>query len=181
VCSEWKQELVTFSQFLERMWSSDCPSNLTYLAQHPLFEQIKELSEDIIVPDYCYVGGGELQSLNAWFGPHGTVTPLHHDPHHNILAQVLGRKYIRLYPASISEELYPHTETMLSNTSQVDLDNINLKEFPRAENLEFMDCILEDGELLYIPPKWWHYVRSLSTSFSVSFWWRATVQPSGGS
>lgn len=50
--------------------------------------QIKELHEDIMVPDYCYAGGGELQSLNAWFGPHGTVTPLHHDPHHNILAQV---------------------------------------------------------------------------------------------
>uniref|UniRef100_I1QQ05 JmjC domain-containing protein n=1 Tax=Oryza glaberrima TaxID=4538 RepID=I1QQ05_ORYGL len=131
VCSEWKQELITFSQFLERMWSAGCPSNLTYLAQHPLFEQIKELHEDIMVPDYCYAGGGELQSLNAWFGPHGTVTPLHHDPHHNILAQVLGRKYIRLYPASISEDLYPHTETMLSNTSQVDLDNVDLKEFPR--------------------------------------------------
>ncbi|XP_062194424.1 lysine-specific demethylase JMJ30-like isoform X1 [Phragmites australis] len=181
VCSEWKQELITFSQFLERMWSTGCPSNLTYLAQHPLFEQIKELSEDIMVPDYCYAGGGELQSLNAWFGPHGTVTPLHHDPHHNILAQVLGRKYIRLYPASITEDLYPHTETMLSNTSQVDLDNIDLKEFPKAESLGFMDCILEEGDLLYIPPKWWHYVRSLSTSFSVSFWWRATVQPSGGS
>ncbi|CAN6204854.1 unnamed protein product [Urochloa humidicola] len=181
VCSDWKQELITFSQFLERMWSTDCPSNLTYLAQHPLFEQIKELSEDFMVPDYCYAGGGELQSLNAWFGPQGTVTPLHHDPHHNILAQVLGRKYIRLYPASISEDLYPHTETMLSNTSQVDLDNMDVEEFPRAENLEFMDCILEEGDLLYIPPKWWHYVRSLSTSFSVSFWWRATVQPSGGS
>jgi hypothetical protein len=50
--------------------------------------QIKELSEDIIVPEYCYAGGGALQSLNAWFGPEGTVTPLHHDPHHNILAQV---------------------------------------------------------------------------------------------
>ncbi|CAD6218719.1 unnamed protein product [Miscanthus lutarioriparius] len=181
VCSEWKQELVTFSQFLDRMWSTVCPSKLTYLAQHPLFEQIKELSEDIIVPEYCYAGGGELQSLNAWFGPQGTVTPLHHDPHHNILAQVLGRKYIRLYPAFISEDLYPHTQTMLCNASQVDLDNIDLKEFPRAENLEFMDCILEEGDLLYIPPKWWHYVRSLSTSFSVSFWWRAAVQPSGGS
>uniref|UniRef100_A0A0E0M2S8 JmjC domain-containing protein n=1 Tax=Oryza punctata TaxID=4537 RepID=A0A0E0M2S8_ORYPU len=144
VCSEWKQELITFSQFLERMWSTGCPSNLTYLAQHPLFEQIKELHEDIMVPDYCYAGGGELQSLNAWFGPHGTVTPLHHDPHHNILAQVLGRKYIRLYPASISEDLYPHTETMLSNTSQVDLDNIDLKEFPLVENLDFLDCILEE-------------------------------------
>ncbi|XP_021309477.1 lysine-specific demethylase JMJ30 isoform X1 [Sorghum bicolor] len=191
VCSDWKQELVTFSQFLDRMWSTVCPSKLTYLAQHPLFEQlcillhwigqIKELSEDIVVPEYCYAGGGELQSLNAWFGPQGTVTPLHHDPHHNILAQVLGRKYIRLYPAFISEDLYPHTETMLCNTSQVDLDNIDFKEFPRAENLEFMDCILEEGDLLYIPPKWWHYVRSLSTSFSVSFWWRAAVQPSGGS
>ena len=46
VCSEWKQELITFSQFLERMWStgSGCPSNLTYLAQHPLFEQVANLS-----------------------------------------------------------------------------------------------------------------------------------------
>lgn len=38
-------------------------------------------------------------------------------------------------------------------------------------DLEFVDCILEEGEMLYIPPKWWHYVRSLTTSFSVSFWW----------
>lgn len=50
--------------------------------------QINELRDDICIPDYCFVGGGELQSLNAWFGPAGTVTPLHHDPHHNILAQV---------------------------------------------------------------------------------------------
>lgn len=50
--------------------------------------KINELRKDILIPDYCFCGGGELQSLNAWFGPAGTVTPLHHDPHHNILAQV---------------------------------------------------------------------------------------------
>ncbi|TVU05222.1 hypothetical protein EJB05_48380, partial [Eragrostis curvula] len=132
VCTEWKQELITFSQFLERMWSNDS-ANMTYLAQHPLFDQ------------------------------------------------VLGRKYFRLYPASVSVDLYPHTETMLSNTSQVDLDNIDEKEFPRTQNLEFMDGILEEGDLLYIPPKWWHYVRSLSISFSVSFWWRTSHLPSGTS
>lgn len=54
---------------------------------------------------------------------------------------------------------------------KVDLDNIDEKEYPKVHDLEFVDCILEEGEMLYIPPKWWHYVRSLTVSFSVSFWW----------
>ncbi|XP_044959895.1 lysine-specific demethylase JMJ30-like isoform X3 [Hordeum vulgare subsp. vulgare] len=145
VCNEWRQDLITFSQFLERMSSPDCSGNLTYLAQHPLFDQIKELREDIVVPEYCYAGGGELQSLNAWFGPHGTVTPLHHDPHHNLFAQV-------------------------------DLDNIDVKEFPRTEDLEFMDNILEEGDLLYIPPKWWHYMFSGSSSTNKMYLSHNTIQ-----
>ncbi|XP_073269466.1 lysine-specific demethylase JMJ30 isoform X1 [Primulina huaijiensis] len=173
---EWKQELITFSEFLERIISNECCSaNVTYLAQHQLFDQIQELKRDIVIPDYCFAGGGEIKSVNAWFGPPGTVTPLHHDPHHNILAQVVGKKYVRLYPASDSEELYPHSESMLSNSSQVDLDDIDEQEFPKVLDLDFIDCILEEGEMLYIPPKWWHYVRSLTTSFSVSFWWNNMV------
>ncbi|KAM7274081.1 hypothetical protein ACFE04_028745 [Oxalis oulophora] len=172
LCPEWKQELITFSEFLKRVQSNDSsPGSTTYLAQHPLFEQITELRKDISIPDYCFTGGGEIRSLNAWFGPAGTVTPLHHDPHHNILAQVIGKKYVRLYPASVSEELYPYSETMLCNSSQVDLDNIDEAQFPKLQDLEFLDCILEEGEMLYIPPKWWHYVKSLSVSLSVSFWW----------
>ncbi|KAF8103924.1 hypothetical protein N665_0182s0031 [Sinapis alba] len=177
LCSDWKQELVTFSKFLERIRTNRSVEP-TYLAQHPLFDQINELRDDICIPDYCFVGGGELQSLNAWFGPAGTVTPLHHDPHHNILAQVVGKKYIRLYPSSLQDELYPYSETMLCNSSQVDLDNIDKNEFPKAVELEFMDCILEEGEMLYIPPKWWHYVRSLTMSFSVSFWWSNETESS---
>ncbi|KAG7632006.1 JmjC domain [Arabidopsis suecica] len=179
LCSDWKQELVTFSKFLERMRTNkSSPMEPTYLAQHPLFDQINELRDDICIPDYCFVGGGELQSLNAWFGPAGTVTPLHHDPHHNILAQVVGKKYIRLYPSFLQDELYPYSETMLCNSSQVDLDNIDETEFPKAMELEFMDCILEEGEMLYIPPKWWHYVRSLTMSLSVSFWWSNEAESS---
>nr|XP_027186305.1 lysine-specific demethylase JMJ30-like [Cicer arietinum] len=120
LCADWKQELVTFSEFLERIRSHGCsPGGPTYLAQHPLFDQINELRKDIFIRDYCFAGGGELRPLNAWFGPAGTVTPLHHDPHHNILAQVVGKKYIRLYPASMSDELFPYSGTMLSNSSQV--------------------------------------------------------------
>ncbi|KAE9620456.1 putative [histone H3]-lysine-36 demethylase [Lupinus albus] len=172
LCAEWKQELITFSEFLQRIKSNDhSPVGPTYLAQHPLFDQISELRKDIFIPDYCFTGGGELRSLNAWFGPAGTVTPLHHDPHHNILAQVIGKKYIRLYSASLSEDLSPYPDTMLRNSSQVDLDDIDVRKFPKVADLEFVDCILEEGEMLYIPPKWWHYVRSLTPSCSVSFWW----------
>ncbi|CAH8339976.1 unnamed protein product [Eruca vesicaria subsp. sativa] len=92
--------------------------------------------------------------------------------------QVVGKKYVRLYPSSLQDELYPYSETMLCNSSQVDLDNIDKNEFPKAAGLEFMDCILEEGEMLYIPPKWWHYVRSLTMSFSVSFWWSNETESS---
>ncbi|KAH0855147.1 hypothetical protein HID58_020456, partial [Brassica napus] len=105
LCSDWKQELVTFSKFLERMRTNRSTSvEPTYLAQHPLFDQ------------------------------------------------VVGKKYIRLYPSSLQDELYPYSETMLCNSSQVDLDNIDKNEFPKVVELEFMDCILEEGEMLYIPP-----------------------------
>lgn len=51
-----------------------------YLAQHPLFEQIPALASDIREPDYCMLGEGQLQSVNAWLGPAGTVRILFGHP-----------------------------------------------------------------------------------------------------
>ena len=36
----------------------------------------------------------------------------------------------------------------------------------------YADVVLNAGEVLYIPPHWWHFVEARETSFSVSFWWR---------
>eukprot|EP01026_Neomeris_dumetosa_P015123 TRINITY_DN1570_c0_g2_i3.p1 TRINITY_DN1570_c0_g2~~TRINITY_DN1570_c0_g2_i3.p1 ORF type:complete len:372 (-),score=62.36 TRINITY_DN1570_c0_g2_i3:73-1188(-) len=142
-----------------------------YLAQHALFDQIPILKNDIQEPDYCCLGEGEIQRVNAWFGPQNTVTPLHQDPYHNLLCQVVGIKYVRLYSIEASEKLYPHVGLM-SNTSQVDVRNVDKDRFPLFANAQYVDVVLRPGQMLFIPQKWWHYVQSLSVSFSVSFWWQ---------
>ncbi|KAF4804408.1 lysine demethylase 8 [Turdus rufiventris] len=148
-------------------------NNVGYLAQHQLFDQIPELKEDISIPDYCCLGEGEEDdiTINAWFGPGGTISPLHQDPQQNFLAQVFGRKYIRLCSPQDSENLYPHESQILHNTSQVDVEDPDLDKFPNFTKASFQSCILMPGQILFIPVKYWHYVRSLELSFSVSFWW----------
>ena len=150
-----------------------------YLAQHPLFEQIPALRDDTRTPLYCYLserddGGDNEPAANGWFGPAGTVTPAHHDPKHNLLCQVVGRKYLRLYAADepgSPSPLYPHASGMHTNSSRVDLRAPDLDAFPRFRSAPYLECVLSAGEMLYIPPRWWHYVQSLERSFSVSFWW----------
>jgi len=178
---DWTQTLMTMGNFIDKYIVAD--NNMGYLAQHQLFEQIPELRNDILLPDYCCLAkvtdndiGNDENSvketlIHAWFGPKGTISPLHHDPHDNLLAQVIGKKFIRLYDRKSTKYLYPHESCMLDNTSQVNVEDIDCERFPEFSKAPYFECILNEGEMLYIPEKWWHYVRSLSVSFSVSFWW----------
>ena len=59
------------------------------------------------------------------------VTPLHTDPHANLLCQAAGRKYVRLYPPAATPAMYPHSaEGMHGNSGQVDVGAPDLQRFP---------------------------------------------------
>ncbi|KAL6102582.1 kdm8 [Pungitius sinensis] len=171
---EWSQTLLTLNDFIDRhVVKEEGAEGPGYLAQHQLFDQIPELKEDIRLPDYCCLGEGDEDDItvNAWFGPGGTVSPLHQDPQQNFLAQVVGSKYIRLYSPEDTDKLYPHPSPLLHNTSQVEVENPDAGRFPEFAGAPYAECVLRPGDVLFIPVRHWHYVRSLELSFSVSFWW----------
>ncbi|KAL3911605.1 MAG: hypothetical protein SGPRY_008631 [Prymnesium sp.] len=175
-----------------------------YLAQHQLFDHLPRLRADVEIPDYCALSLEESESedgegisegsqhdqsqrdqrashspqevvrINAWFGPAGTLSPLHQDRYHNLLAQVFGSKYVRLY-APTEENcrcLYPHESGPHKISSQiVDPDHVDSARFPLFGDALYVDLLLREGDVLYIPPFWWHFIESCETSFSVSFWW----------
>jgi lysine-specific demethylase 8 len=161
--------------------------------------------------DEAEIGVASDPIINTWIGPSWTISPLHHDPYHNILVQVVGAKYIRLYsPHTPASQIYPRgMETVnsndntskspdneddietnpntekgqlidMSNTSQVDLATIELSPaeselwestWPGFAEADYVETVLKEGECLYIPVGWWHYVRGLRAGISVSFWW----------
>lgn len=100
-----------------------------------------------------------------WIGPAGTITPTHHDLTNNFMAQILGRKRVRLVDSLQAARIH----NSLHVYSDVDLEAIDYARFPAMRAVTVLECDLAPGELLFIPVGWWHHVRSLDISVTVTF------------
>ncbi len=158
-------------------------------------------------------------AVKAWLGPAGTVSSLHFDAPHNLLAQVAGWKRVLLYPplphevppplrhklppregagggdpcssasaggsksagderidggraggAALLPSMHPRAAPM-ANTSRAEPGPGAPARFPGFPPRPAYDVLLAPGQMLYIPPLWWHHVTALTLSYSVSFWW----------
>jgi cupin-like protein len=127
-------------------------------------DSLRELWDDIpACPEYLRDDPQERGFF--WYGPQDTVTPLHHDLTNNFMAQIRGRKLIRLIAAYELADVYNHLHCF----SQVDLDHIDYDKFPRFRNVRVIDVVIGPGDLFFLPVGWWHYVRALDISITMTF------------
>jgi hypothetical protein len=127
-------------------------------------ENLKELWEDIVqVHEYLRDDPGRRGFF--WYGPRGTVTPLHHDLTNNFMAMVRGRKLVRLIAPYELADVYNHRHCF----SQVDLDRVDLEKYPQFRNVKVIDVVLNPGDLFFLPVGWWHYVRGLDVTVTMTF------------
>ncbi|BCL74694.1 aspartate beta-hydroxylase [Jeongeupia sp. HS-3] len=112
----------------------------------------------------------EYQNANSpddgffWLGPAGTITPFHHDLTNNFMAQVMGRKRVLLIPPAEVARVYNHRHCF----SEVDGRAIDFNRFPLMRDVQVLECILNPGEILFLPVGCWHFVEGLDVSCTVS-------------
>lgn len=99
-----------------------------------------------------------------WVGNHSRIAP-HYDMASNIAVVVAGRRRFTLFPPDQIANLYvgPVERTIAGQpTSMVDPDHPDHARFPLYAEAERHKRIadLAPGDAIYMPPMWWHHVRS---------------------
>lgn len=99
-----------------------------------------------------------------WLGPKGTLTPMHRDLGNVFFAQVMGRKRVTLIPSKQMHKVYNQT----GYHSEIDFEKDDLSDYPLLEGAHIVEEVIASGELLFIPIGWWHAVKSLDVSITVT-------------
>lgn len=85
---------------------------------------------------------------------------------------MIGRKLFKLYNPKYFGNVYPYPcHHYYDRQCQVDIDNPDLERFPKFKDAKCVQGIVHPGDVLYLPPYWFHYVASLDTTVSVNFWY----------
>lgn len=152
-----KPVTLSFRDFLEHVYK-DTDDYLLYLridTEHELFDA---LSKDFEIPEL--LDRYNPSATGVWIGEKGNVTPFHHDWWHSFLAQISGRKrYILVHPfegATLQSEWSQAAVYDLSPAPYMPPDDPLIDQFETC-----FQGILEPGQMLYIPPYWFHQVETL--------------------
>ena len=160
-----KIKSIKFKDYIEKITSKNTKS---YLSTFYLFRYFPDLRNDL---DYSYIKSKSLVChLLSWIGPKGSITGFHCDWSENINIQIKGNKNFYLVSPKYNNKMYISDKfERISWTSKVDLKKIKKNNFPLFKKAKVIKVRLNEGDLIYIPRGWWHYVESLSPSIGISF------------
>ncbi|WP_461451229.1 cupin-like domain-containing protein [Mucilaginibacter sp.] len=133
-----------------------------------IFKQAPQLLDDIVLPKDLM--GGFLESMPAmFFGGSNSVTFLHYDIDlpHIFHTHFGGRKHIILFENKWKKRLYciPNATYALED---YDVANPDITKFPALNGVEGFETFLEHGDTLFMPTGYWHWMKYLDGSFSLS-------------
>lgn len=165
--SHQHRRTILFGQYVDMVHGGGETNDFYLVANNGFLQRPKarQLLNDIeMFPEY-------LEAANAdgkvffWYGPAGTVTPLHHDTSNIFMAQVRGRKRVKLISPNDLEFVYNDVGVY----SKVDCEHADLARWPQFRNATIIDVVLAPGEVLFLPVGWWHHARALDVSITISF------------
>uniref|UniRef100_A0A6B2LAI5 JmjC domain-containing protein n=1 Tax=Arcella intermedia TaxID=1963864 RepID=A0A6B2LAI5_9EUKA len=125
------------------------------------------LNHDIPDISFLSVGWRPVWETNLWMGVPPIRTPIHYDLLHNFYVQLHGNKRFILFPPTDYKYLYLYPRLHPSTRmSQVNLRNLqNYPDFYKSHPIE---VVLSPGDVLYIPPYWFHDVTAVGVNVSMS-------------
>ena len=142
-----------------------------YLRFSPLLNERQELSADMdfdwlknMCPTRSYANTSYM-----FIGGRGQRTYLHNDQPCNFTVQVHGEKKWTLFRPADSIFLYPQLTNSPYVTSEVNLAQPDLTRHPLFSFARPMEAYLRPGDVLYIPPFYWHEVENFSESVAVAY------------
>eukprot|EP00027_Filamoeba_sp_ATCC50430_P004907 CAMPEP_0168543930 /NCGR_PEP_ID=MMETSP0413-20121227/2154_1 /TAXON_ID=136452 /ORGANISM="Filamoeba nolandi, Strain NC-AS-23-1" /LENGTH=299 /DNA_ID=CAMNT_0008573927 /DNA_START=345 /DNA_END=1241 /DNA_ORIENTATION=- len=149
-----------------------------YLFDNKFFERAPDLLTDYEVPVYFREDLFEaLDKVDRpdwrWLlvGPKRSGSPLHQDPHRTSAwnALIEGRKRWALYPPDV---IPPGVDEELIDTeyyAATDVMKWYTEVYPKLKPEEKpVECILEEGEIIFVPSGWWHSVLNLTDTVAVT-------------
>ncbi|XP_070771242.1 tRNA wybutosine-synthesizing protein 5 [Enoplosus armatus] len=131
-----------------------------------LSKQFPDLAEDFHIPQFF--APDQFFSSVFRISSCGLQLWTHYDVMDNLLAQVTGMKRVVLYSPQDALHLY-----LSGDKSEVlDIDSPDLKRFPEFVKAKRYECVLEPGDLLFIPALWFHNTLALQFGVGVNVFWR---------
>ena len=166
-------EKCPFSDYAAYVQNPPSGRDLRYAAQIP-FDAAPDIAGtnliSSILPDTALI-----KATMLWFGPSGTIAPLHFDESHNFLHQHHGSKHVTLISPAHFESFSPGSKDAPDqHMSSIDLPSKHFSSLDDAP--QQLEAVLKPGDALFIPAFWWHRVESIGVSVSVNYWWRPPLK-----